>query len=141
MTQAVNIGPVELVVLTFPGSRVDEATIQAIQEVVAQGYVTLLDLVYIAKDEAGNVTQVDVDEDLDDIGLAILSIEAKALISDEDLDVVRDSLEPGTSAAVVVYEESWARNVATAVGAAGGEVALHVQIPRDDVLAALDAAL
>lgn len=136
-----NIGPVELVVLTFPGTRVDDATVAALQNVVDRGYVTLLDLVYLAKDADGNVTQVDVDEDLDDIGLAILSIEAKSLISDEDLDVVRDSLEPGTSAAIIVYEETWARDLATTVRGAGGEVALHVQIPRDAVTAAVEAAL
>ncbi|WP_027503284.1 DUF6325 family protein [Rhodococcus sp. UNC363MFTsu5.1] len=141
MSDSLNIGPVELVVLTFPGAQVDPGTIAALQDVVERGYVTLLDLVYIAKDADGNITQVDVDEDLDDVGLAILSIEAKALISDQDLDVVRDSLEPGTSAAIIVYEETWARQIASTVRGAGGEVALHVQIPRDAVVAAVAAAL
>ena len=141
MSDSLNIGPVELVVLTFPGAQVDPGTIAALQDVVERGYVTLLDLVYIAKDADGTITQVDVDEDLDEVGLAILSIEAKALISDEDLDVVRDSLEPGTSAAVIVYEETWARQIAASVRGAGGEVALHVQIPRDAVVAAVEAAL
>ncbi|MFC9787062.1 DUF6325 family protein [Rhodococcus sp. NPDC127528] len=141
MSDSLNIGPVELVVLTFPGARVDPGTIAALQDVVERGYVTLLDLVYIAKDADGTVTQVDVDEDLDEIGLAVLSIEAKALISDEDLDVVRDTLEPGTSAAIIVYEETWARELAAKVRGSGGEVALHVQIPRDAVVAAVSAAL
>lgn len=104
MNDAMNIGPVELVVLAFPGSTVDPEAVAALQNVVERGFVTLLDLVYIAKDADGQVSQIDVDEDLTDIGLAILSIEAKALISDEDLDLVRESLEPGTSAAVIVYE-------------------------------------
>jgi hypothetical protein len=141
MSDSLNIGPVELVVLTFPGAQVDPGTIAALQDVVERGHVTLLDLVYIAKDADGNITQVDVDEDLDEVGLAILSIEAKALISDEDLDVVRDSLEPGTSAAVIVYEQTWARQIASSVRSTGGEVALHVQIPRDAVVAAVAAAL
>ncbi|QBJ94794.1 DUF1269 domain-containing protein [Rhodococcus sp. ABRD24] len=141
MGDTLNIGPVELVVLTFPGTRVSDAAVAALQNVVDRGYVTLLDLVYLAKDADGNVTQVDVDEDLDEVGLAILSIEAKSLISDEDLDVVRDSLEPGTSAAIIVYEETWARQFASTVRDAGGQVALHVQIPRDAVLAAVEAAL
>jgi hypothetical protein len=141
MSDSVNIGPVELVVLTFPGVQVDPGTIAALQDVVERGYVTLLDLVYIAKDLDGTLTQVDVDEDLDEIGLAVLSIEAKALISDEDLDVVRDSLEPGTSAAIIVYEQTWARDFTTKVRGSGGEVALHVQIPHDVVVAAVTAAL
>lgn len=141
MEETVNIGPVELVVLAFPGAQADPATVTALQDVVAKGYVTLLDLVYLAKDEAGNVRQVDVDEDLQDVGLEILSIEAKALISDEDLDVVRDALEPGTSAAIIVYEETWARNFTSTARAAGGEVVLHVQIPHEVVVAAVEAAL
>jgi len=55
-------------------------------------------------------------------------------------EVIRDSLEPGASAAIIVYEESWARGVASAVRKAGGEVALHVQVPRDAVDAAVAAA-
>ncbi|WP_345346178.1 DUF6325 family protein [Rhodococcus olei] len=141
MDETVSIGPVELVVLTFPGAGVDPATVAALQDVVSSGYVTLLDLVYISKDEAGNVIQIDVDEDLQDVGLEILSIEAKALISDEDLDVVRDSLDPGSSAAIIVYEQSWARQFTSSARAAGGEVALHVQIPHDVVVAAVEAAL
>ncbi|WP_137875520.1 DUF6325 family protein [Rhodococcus sp. Q] len=141
MEETVNIGPVELVVLAFPGAQADPATVAALQDVVAKGYVTLLDLVYLAKDEAGNIRQVDVDEDLQDVGLEILSIEAKALISDEDLDVVRDALEPGTSAAIIVYEETWARNFTSTARAAGGELVLHVQIPHEVVVAAVEAAL
>ncbi len=141
MNDPLDIGPVELVVLGFPGSRVDPDTVAALQNIVERGFVTLLDLVYIAKDLDGNLRQVDVDEDLTDIGLAILSIEAKALISDEDLDVVRESLEPGTSAAVIVYEQTWARDFTTKARAGGGEVVLHVQIPHDVVVAAVAAAL
>ncbi|MCJ0902824.1 DUF1269 domain-containing family protein [Rhodococcus sp. SRB_17] len=141
MNEARNVGPVELVVVAFPGSRVDPDTVAALQNIVERGFVTLLDLVYIAKDTEGNIRQVDVDEDLTDIGLEILSIEAKALISDEDLDVVRESLEPGTSAAIIVYEQTWARDFASKARAGGGEVVLHVQIPHDVVVAAVDAAL
>ncbi|ANQ70333.1 DUF6325 family protein [Rhodococcus qingshengii] len=140
MNDAMNIGPVELVVLAFPGSTVDPEAVAALQNVVERGFVTLLDLVYIAKDADGQVSQIDVDEDLTDIGLAILSIEAKALISDEDLDVVRESLEPGTSAAVIVYEQTWARELASTVRGGGGDVVLHVQIPREVVVAAVEAA-
>lgn len=136
-----DVGPVELIVVTFPGERADPNVVRALQEVIEQGLLTLLDLVYLAKSADGTVRQVEVDEDLDEVGLAALSLEAKALLSDEDLDVVRESLEPGTSAAVLVYEESWARKLAATSRGAGGDVALHVRIPRDVVDAAIAAAL
>jgi hypothetical protein len=135
-----DIGPVELIVLTFPGERADPAAVKAVEDVVAQGYVTVLDLVFMSRLHDGQIRITDVDQNLDDTGLGALRVTGRALVSEDDMELVRDSLEPGTSAAVIVYEESWARGVAAAVRAAGGEVALHVQLPRDTVEAAIAAA-
>ena len=132
------LGPVELVVLTFPGERADPDVVAAVAKVVSQGYV--LDLVFISRLQDGQIRITDVDENLDDIGFGSLEIKAQTLVNEDDMEVIRDSLEPGTSAAIIVYEESWARGVASAVRKAGGEVALHVQVPRDAVDAAVAAA-
>jgi len=127
------LGPVELVVLTFPGERADPDVVGAVAKVVSQGYVTVLDLVFISRLQDGQIRITDVDENLDDLGFGSLEIKAQTLVNQDDMEVIRDSLEPGTSAAIIVYEESWARGVASAVRKAGGEVALHVQVPRDAV--------
>lgn len=140
MTYTSDVGPVELVVLSFPGTRIDRSVTAAVAEVVDRGYVTILDLIYLAMDENGNSAQVEVDESLIDIGLDGLTVDSHGLVSDEDLDVVRAALEPGTCAVVIAYEETWARKLAGTVRGAGGEVALHVQIPRDAVMSALSAA-
>ncbi|MFB7718831.1 DUF6325 family protein [Nocardia sp. NPDC056100] len=137
MTESSNPGPVELVVLTFPGTRVDAAVRAALSEVVDRGYVTVLDLIYLSKDLDGSLTEVEIDEPLEELGLAGVSVDVREVISDDDLDLVRDTLRPGTSAVVVVYEQSWARGLADAVTAAGGEVTLHVQVPHDTIEAAL----
>ncbi|MEV6071226.1 DUF6325 family protein [Nocardia sp. NPDC052001] len=139
MTESSNPGPVELVVLTFPGTRVDAAVRAALSEVVDRGYVTVLDLIYLSKDLDGSLTEVEIDEPIEELGLAGVSVDVREVISDDDLDLVRDTLRPGTSAIVVVYEQSWARGLADAVTAAGGEVALHVQVPHDTIEAALAA--
>lgn len=137
---AADVGPVAFLFLTFPGDRADPAVIESFRELVERGTVTILDLVFLAKSEDGTLRQVEVDEELDNVGLAALSIEAKELISDEDLDVVRESLEPGTSAVALVYEQTWARKLAAASREAGGEVALHLHIPREVVETAIAAA-
>jgi uncharacterized membrane protein len=135
------IGPVEMVVLTFPSERADPDVVSSLAEVVEQGYATILDLVFLSRETSGEIRVVDFDEDLDEAGLARLTVaDGRAVLSDEDMDVVRETLEPGTSAALIVYENTWARRVAGAVRGAGGEVALHVQIPRETVEAALAAA-
>jgi hypothetical protein len=137
---SMDVGPVELIVLVFPSERADAAVVSAISEVVARGDVTVLDLIYLARTADGQVRLVDVDENLDEVGLGSLQVMAQALVSEDDLEVLRDELDPGTSAAVIVYEHSWARRVAAAVQQAGGRVALHIQVPRDTVEAAMVAA-
>lgn len=135
-----DFGPVELIVLEFPSERADPAVVAAISDVVAHGDVAVLDLVYLSRTTDGRTRVVHVDENLDETGFGTLEVAAQALVSEYDLDMVRDALEPGTSAAVIVYEHSWARRVAGAVRDAGGQVALHVQIPRETVEAAVAAA-
>ncbi|WP_280208931.1 DUF6325 family protein [Nocardia cyriacigeorgica] len=137
MTRSNELGPVELVVLSFPGTRVDASVTAALSDVVDGGYVTVLDLIYLSMDEAGEVRQIEVDESLTETGLDGVTVDPRGLVSDADLDVVRDAMDPGTSAVVIVYEETWARTLAGTVRGAGGEVALHVQIHRDAVDAAL----
>ncbi|MBF6434840.1 DUF6325 family protein [Nocardia cyriacigeorgica] len=137
MSNAAELGPVEMVVVSFPGTRVDTTVRAELAAVVDAGYVTVLDLIYLAMDEGGAVRQIEVDESLAETGLDGLTVDPRGLVSDADLDVVRDAMDPGTSAVVIVYEQTWARTLAGTVRGAGGEVALHVQIPRDAVDAAL----
>lgn len=134
------VGPVELLVLSFPQENADPGVIAAVREVVDAGFITLLDLVFLSRSADGEIREIDVSETLDDVGLGLLEIEEQALISEDDLDLARDILDPGQSAAVIVYENSWARKVSGAVADAGGELTLHVRIPRDVVEAALEAA-
>jgi uncharacterized membrane protein len=133
MEEQLDLGPVELVVLEFPGDRADPAVVEALADVVSKGYVTLLDLVFVSRDANERVTLTDADDDLSAVGFGSLPLEARAMISEHDLDAVRDSLEPGTSAAVIVYEETWARRVATAVRAAGGEQLIHLSLDPAEV--------
>ena len=134
------IGPVEMLVLTFTGDTVGPEVRQALADVVASGTVTLLDLVFVAKDGDGNLRVVEVEEQDDRFGLADLDSQDTKLLNDEDIAHVAESLDEGTSAAFLVYEHTWARTIAGAIANAGGEVALHVRVPREDVEAALAAA-
>ncbi|MGW5923038.1 DUF6325 family protein [Nocardia fluminea] len=140
MGSPATLGPVEFLVLTFPGTEIDESVSAALAEVVAKGTVTLLDLIVLSMDHAGAITEREIDDDISAVGLTGLTAADIDLVSDDDLDVVRASMEPGTTAVVIVFEETWALRLAGAVRAADGEVALHVQVPRDAVDAALALA-
>ncbi|MGW8590486.1 DUF6325 family protein [Dietzia sp. NPDC055877] len=135
--QPVSLGPVELVVLSFPGNQIDGAVGRAFADVIANECATVVDLIYLAKDAKGAVDQIEIDDSLAGTGLEGISVESLGLVNDDDLEVIRSSMEPDTAAVVLVYEQTWARELAREVRGAGGEVSLHVQVPRD----AIDAAL
>ncbi len=137
MSDPADLGPVDLVVLSFPGERADNTVVEALTRVVEQGHVVLLDLVHVSRDPDEHVRVTDVDEDLGPTGFGGLPIQARALISEHDVDVVRDGLEPGTSAVMVVYEQSWARELARTIRDAGGQLELHLSVPPESVEDAL----
>ena len=136
-----DLGPVELIVLQFPGERADPAVAGALADVVSGGYAAVLDLVFVARTADGSLRVTDAGDNLDGVGLDSLQLPAQPLISRDDLDLIRDSLRPGTSAVVIVYEHRWPQRLAAAARDAGGQVALHVQVPRDAVAAAVAAAV
>ncbi|WP_228803728.1 SHOCT domain-containing protein [Nocardia cyriacigeorgica] len=82
MTRSNELGPVELVVLSFPGTRVDASVTAALSDVVDGGYVTVLDLIYLSMDEAGEVRQIEVDESLTETGLDGVTVDPRGLVSD-----------------------------------------------------------
>ncbi|MBW0271731.1 hypothetical protein ATM97_13720 [Nocardia sp. MH4] len=134
------LGPVDFLVLTFPGTAVDATVADALAEVVGNGLVTLLDLIVLTMDEAGTITESEIDDDLVEVGLTGLTAADIDLVSAADVEVVRTSMAPGSTAVILVFEQTWAARLAAAVRDARGEVTLHVQVPRDVVESAVSAA-
>jgi len=132
-------GPVDFLALTFPTHQVGPAVVESVAEVVAHRDARILDLLLIIREDDGAIRVLDVEDHLDRHGLAPLLPEGGALMSDDDVETVASSLEPGQAAVLLVYENVWAVRVAEAVRAAGGEVALHVHVPVDAVNAAVEA--
>jgi hypothetical protein len=108
MTDA-DLRPAELITLVFPGERAHPGVAEVLAELAAGRDIRVLDLVFVIRTSGDLVRIIGADEDLGDTGLGALQIGAPKLISDDDLGVVRDWLRPGTSAAVIAYEHSWAR--------------------------------
>jgi hypothetical protein len=135
------VAAVEIMVLEFPSGRPDPAVVAALVDAVEQGTVAVLDLVFLVPEPDGSVRVVDVDEELEGLGLGQLVVARTALLSEEDLDTVRSGQTPGTSAAVIVYQTVWSVRVMDTVAAAGGQVALHAHVPVDAVHAAMSMAV
>jgi len=142
---SMDLGPAELITLIFPGERAHPGVAEMLAQLAAGRDIRLLDLVFVIR-TSGDVVQVTGDrENLEDIGLGAVQVSAPKLISEDDLGVVRDWLRPGTSAAVIAYEHTWARRLARAVRDAGGMVMLSRSSgrldPEQQVVAESEAAV
>ena len=135
------MGPIDYLVVEWPGRQPTGAAAPYLLDLVDQGLIRILDLAFIAKGEDGSVVGIDIAEVGNEVTeFAVFEGASSGLIGDEDIERAAGVLEPGTSAALLVYENTWAAPFATAVRRGGGELVASGRIPVEDLLAALDAA-
>lgn len=137
----IEMGPIDYVLVEWPGRQPNGEVAPHLVDLVDRGLIRILDLAFVAKDEDGTVSGLEL-ADLGD-GAAELEVFAGAssgLLSDDDLTEAAAALEPGTAAALLVFENTWAAPFAAAVRRSGGQLVASGRIPVEDVLAALDAA-
>ena len=129
------IGPVQYVIFGFPGNQFKGEIVPALSDVVQQGTIRILDLVFVLKDADGNVTSLEY-EDLP--GMVDVEGEADGLFSDEDLELAAEALEPNSSGLLIVWEDAWATPLAEAIRNAGGVLVTGQRIPHAIVEAAFE---
>jgi hypothetical protein len=139
-TDDIEMGPIDYVLVEWPGKQPEGEIAPHLVDLVDRGLIRILDLAFLVKGEDGTIAAVEIT----DIGgevteLAIFEGASSGLLSDEDHAEAGAALEPGTSAALLVYENTWAAPFATAVRRSGGQLVAGGRIPVEDVLAALDA--
>jgi hypothetical protein len=130
-------GPIDLFVLSFGTPTIGSNVVNSIAAVVESGAITILDLVLLSADAQGTLSVVEAEAVPDRLGISVPGLGSPGLMSDEDLELVQEGMEPGSSALVVVFENTWARAATSAIAEAGGQVELHVRIPADVMQAAL----
>jgi hypothetical protein len=136
-----SLGPVEYIVVGFPENKFKGDILPALGDLVDNGTIRVMDLAVVKKDADGSVLAFEIED------LAAEEAEAFAfekaigdLINEEDLMRLGEELEPNTSAAVLVWENLWARRFAETVKEAGGILVDYARIPHELVQAAIDYA-
>jgi hypothetical protein len=135
------LGPVDWLVVEFPGSRFKGEIAPALDELVEAGTIRVLDLVLIKKAEDGSIDLFEIN-DLDETelgGIVAYETELAMLLGAEDVEAVAAAVEPGSSAALLVWENTWAAPFASAVRRAGGQLVANGRIPVQAILAAIEA--
>jgi uncharacterized protein DUF6325 len=137
------IGPVDYLIVAFPGNKFRGEIAPALGDLVEAGTIRIIDVAFVGKDAEGNVAAfelTDIDPEVRE-GFEKAGVEVNGLFNEDDLAAAGEELEPNSSAALLVWENVWAQNVAQAMRDAGGEVLDFERIPHEVVQAARDAAL
>jgi hypothetical protein len=136
------MGPVDYLVVEFPDGRMTGEGFPLLVDLVDRGIIRILDLRFVRKLPDGSVDEMaltDLDGD-GDPDLAVFEGAASGLIGTDDVAEVGGMLEPGGTAAVLVYENAWAAPLAMALRRGGGRLVASERIHVQALLAALDAA-
>lgn len=135
-------GPVEVLVLVFPGNRFRGEIIPELQRLVGEDVIGIIDGVFVSRDDDGDLTVIEFAEvEGDDVdALAGLGQRVVHLLSDDDITDLAAELEPNSSAAIMVFEHRWATQLQSVVLDAGGELAANFRVPAP-VVAEVAAAI
>ena len=142
MDLAEELGPIDYLIVQLPRTDMRGEGLPLLADLVDRGIIRILDLVFIAKDDDGSVTELTIDE-LDPAGRGHLDVfkgAASGMIGDDDLAEAAKALEPGTSAGVLVYENRWAEPFVAALRRNGAELVASGRIPVADLVGALESA-
>jgi hypothetical protein len=137
------LGPVDYMIVAFPGNDFRGEIAPALADLVEKGTIRIIDLAFVAKDADGNTGAfelTDIDPEVRK-GFENLGVTVEGLFNDDDLAAAAEELEPNSSAALLVWENVWAREVAQALRNAGGVLLDFERLPHEVVQAARDAAL
>jgi Family of unknown function (DUF6325) len=141
MTDVDELGPIDYLVVEFPPGHQNFTGEMAreLADLVERGIIRVLDLLVVRKDEDGSFEAFEID-DLDSLDeLRALEAEVAEILAADDVAHLAEAMEPGSTAGVVVWENSWAAPFASAARRAGGQLVANGRIPIQAILASLEA--
>jgi hypothetical protein len=137
------IAPVDYMIVAFPGNEFRGEVAPELARLVENGTIRVIDLAFVGKSAEGKVVAFEL-TDLDPevrAGFEKAGVEVSGLFNEEDLMAAGEELEPNSSAALLVWENVWARDIAQKLRDAGGELLDFERLPHEVVQAARDAVL
>ena len=134
-------GPISYLIVEFPGNKMTGEGLPLLVDLVDRGIIRVLDLMFVTREVDGSVTAIDI-SDIDGDGaldLAVFQGASSGLLDASDLEDAAPAIEPGSSAAILIFENRWALPFTQALRRGGAELVAAGYIPQDDIAASLDA--
>jgi len=125
-------GPIELLVIEFPGNQFTGELTPALTELVDSGTIRIIDILFVKKDADGNVSETELSDLTDGVYEAFNPIvdDVAGMLTHDDAVALTEMLAPDSSVGIMLFENAWAKRFADAVVNANGHVILNERIPR-----------
>jgi Family of unknown function (DUF6325) len=135
------LAPVDFLAIEFPDGRLTSAGFEQLLSLADQGVIDILDMEFIAKDADGTSKKVDVWEFAapEGVDLSAWAGASSGLLDDSDVGEISATMQPGSVAVVVIYENRWVLGVVDAWRRDGARLIAEGGLSADDIVAALDA--
>jgi hypothetical protein len=139
--EASALGPISYLVVEFPGSNMTGEGLPLLVDLVDRGVIRILDLTFVTRDADGSIGAVELrDFDGDgELDLAVFDGVSSGLLDDSDIAEAANVIEPGSSAAILIFENRWATGFTQALRRGGAQLVAAGYIPQDAILEALDS--
>ena len=140
--QEEELGPVDIVVIGYPADApMTGEAIPLLLDLVDQGIIRVLDVLFVMQGPDGKFSGFEAtDVQADSIGdMHVFAGASSGLLGQDDVESVAGTIEPGTAAVMIMYENRWAAPFAAAVRRNGGVLLDNQRIPHADLIEALDA--
>ncbi|MFJ3338090.1 DUF6325 family protein [Streptomyces sp. NPDC086766] len=139
MNDVEDMGPVDYLVVEFPGNRMTGEGFPLLVDLVDRGIIRILDLAFVRKEADGSVAALELRDLGGETDLTVFQGASSGLLDQDDIDEAGKALEAGNSAAVLVYENLWAAPLARALRRSGAQLVASGRVPVQALLASLDA--
>ena len=142
MTDRDELGPIDYLVVEFPGNKMTGEGMPILLDLVDRGIIRILDLIFIRKDEDGSVRAVQA-SDFDGDGqldVAVFEGASSGLLDEDDIGDAATVIEAGNSAGVMIFENVWAVPFAAALRRGGAELVASGRIPATSLMSSLEVA-
>lgn len=126
------LGPIEMLVLGFPGSKFSGGILPELERLVGAGTITIIDAMVMIKSEDGDLDILEIAQIPDSYEMAALAAlidNVNGMLSEDDLIAFADELSPGDSAAVLVFEHTWFKPLRDEILDSGGVVLADTRVP------------
>jgi hypothetical protein len=142
MADELELGPVDYLVIEFPGSKMTGEGFPILVDLVDRGVIRILDLVFIQKDLEGEVTVVELSEFDDETAghLSVFQGASSGLLDGSDIGEAAKAVEPGSAAGILLYENRWAGPFVAAMRRSGAELVASGRVAATDLLDAIESA-